>query len=249
ISEGGGDFVSSPQSNEALQTPVTTAAGGAEDSAALTALSLKLDRCLNRVTILETELGITKKRRLVLSDSEGEDTTPTDQDIDLAALHTLARTSLGGDSSDTPAGHDAAEVPADTSMPSRTTRRRLRKSFSSSASANVFENIPAGASVPAAATTIPAGSSVDAAVRAAAAPSSSIPTAADKGKAPMVDDSLPADLLSVQEHAAQLIYTEADWLELLAKIATNSTLSKQLLGDDVTEENMNERLGMLLLRK
>nr|GFB56149.1 hypothetical protein [Tanacetum cinerariifolium] len=149
ISEGGGYFVSSPQSNEALQTPVTTAAGGAEDSAALTALSLKLDRCLNRVTILETELGITKKV-------------------------------LG------------AEVPADTSMPSRTTRRRLRKSFSSFASANVFENIPAGASVPAAATTIPAGSSVDAAVRAVAAPSSSIPTAADKGKAPMVPAGVPA---------------------------------------------------------
>nr|GEX63773.1 hypothetical protein [Tanacetum cinerariifolium] len=47
--------------------------------------------------------------------------------------------------------------------------------------------------------------------------------------------------------AAQLIYTEADWLDLLAKIATNSALSKQLLGDDVTEENMNERLGILLL--
>nr|GFC61729.1 hypothetical protein [Tanacetum cinerariifolium] len=54
-------------------------------------------------------------------------------------------------------------VPADTSMPSRnpsTTRRRLRKPFSSSASVHVSENIPAGASVPAAATTIPAGSIV-----------------------------------------------------------------------------------------
>nr|GFC97983.1 hypothetical protein [Tanacetum cinerariifolium] len=49
--------------------------------------------------------------------------------------------------------------------------------------------------------------------------------------------------------AAQLIYTEVDWLELLAKIATNSALFKQLLRDDVTKENMNERLGMLLLRK
>nr|GEU50150.1 aminoacyl-tRNA synthetase, class 1a, anticodon-binding [Tanacetum cinerariifolium] len=49
--------------------------------------------------------------------------------------------------------------------------------------------------------------------------------------------------------AAHLIYTEADWVELLAKIATNSALSKQLLGDDVTKDNMNERLGMLLLRK
>nr|GEX59231.1 hypothetical protein [Tanacetum cinerariifolium] len=45
--------------------------------------------------------------------------------------------------------------------------------------------------------------------------------------------------------AAQLIYTEADWLDLLAKIATNSALSKQLLRDDVTKENMNERLDAL----
>nr|GEX43623.1 JmjC domain-containing protein [Tanacetum cinerariifolium] len=49
--------------------------------------------------------------------------------------------------------------------------------------------------------------------------------------------------------AAQQIYTKADWLELMAKITTNTALSKQLLGDDVNEDNMNERLGMLLMRK
>nr|GEV72089.1 ribonuclease H-like domain-containing protein [Tanacetum cinerariifolium] len=131
--------------------------------------------------------------------------------------------------------------------------------------------------VPVGRCTITTGSSVDVAVHAAAAPSFSIPTAADKGKAPMVDDSLPANLLQQEElaqnahaecvasptehgtgmsdqrrwelDAAQLIYTEAEWLELLAKIATNSAFSKKLLGDDVTEENMNERLGMLLLCK
>nr|GEW96358.1 hypothetical protein [Tanacetum cinerariifolium] len=264
------------ESNKASQTSAVTAAGGAEDSATLTALSLKLDR----------------KRRLVLSDSEGEDATPTEQDIDLAALHTLESASLGGDSSATAVGPDA-----DTTMPFRstsTTRRRLRKPFTSSASAHVSENIPAG-------------SYVDVAIHAAAAPSSSIPIAADKGQAPMVDDSLSTDLLSEQErvlknlhdsqlreelakkiyaeqeaefarqqeelaqeahaervasptehgpgmsdqrrrelNAAQLIYTEADWLELLAKITTNSALSKQLLRDDVTEENMNERLGWTL---
>nr|GEZ81406.1 hypothetical protein [Tanacetum cinerariifolium] len=306
ISEGGGAFVSSPQ-------------------------------CIYRVTTLENELGVTKKvlggavlklvtrvkwlerllqqrkRILVLSGSEGEDTTPTEQDIDLEALYTLARTSLGGESSDTPAGHDAAEVPADTSMPFRrpsTTQRRLRKPFSSSPSAHVLENVPAGAGISAAATTIPAGSSMDAAVHFTAAPLSSIPIAADKGKVPIVDDSIPADLLSKQERvlknlydsqlgeelakkihakqeakfskqqeelaqkaqaervasptahgpglsdqrrreldAAQLIYTEADCVELLAKIATNSALSKLLLGDDVTKDNMTERLGMLLMRK
>nr|GFC41186.1 hypothetical protein [Tanacetum cinerariifolium] len=61
IREGGGDFASSLPSNEAPQTPAATAGGGAEDSAALIALTLKLDRCLHRVTTLENELGITKK--------------------------------------------------------------------------------------------------------------------------------------------------------------------------------------------
>nr|GEZ83680.1 hypothetical protein [Tanacetum cinerariifolium] len=289
FSEGGGDFVSSPRSNEAPQTPAATAAGGVEDSTALTALYLKLDMCLHRVSRLETKLGITKKvlggvvlklvtrvkrmdgllqqrkQRLVLSDSEGVNATSTEQDIDLVALHTLASTSLGGDSSAPATGHDAAEVPADITMPSRhpsTTRRRLKKPFSSSAFAHVSKNIPAGASVPAAATIIPAGSSVDAAVPAAAAPSFFIPTTADKGKAPMVDDSLPADLLSEKPslpdskrswhrrfmlNVLLLLLHMADWLELLDKITTNSALSKHLLGDDVMDENMNERLGMLLL--
>nr|GEW90320.1 uncharacterized mitochondrial protein AtMg00810-like [Tanacetum cinerariifolium] len=180
IREGDGDFVSSPQSNEAPQTPVATAAGGAEDSAALTALSLKLDRCLHRVTTLENELGITKKvlggvvlklvtrvkrlegllqqrkRRLVLSDSKGEDATTTEQE-------------------------------------------RLRKPFTSSVSAHVSETIPAGVRVPNVATTIPAGSSVDAAVYAAAAPSSSIPTAADKGKALMLGEELAKKIHAEQE--------------------------------------------------
>nr|GFA08901.1 synaptobrevin, longin-like domain protein [Tanacetum cinerariifolium] len=290
----------SEESNEAPQTPAATAAGGAEDSAALTALPLKLNRCINRVTSLENELGTTKKVlggavlklvtrvkrlegllqqrkwRLVFSDSEGDDATSTEQDIDLEALHTLDSKSLGDDSTDKAIGHDADAVPADATMPFR--RRHLRNSM-------------------------------DAAVPAAAAPSSFIP-AVDKGKAPMVDDSFPADLLSEQERilknlhdyqlgedlakklhaeqeaefarkqeelvqkaqaervasptkhgpglsdqhrreldAAQLIYTEADWVDLLAKIVTNFALSKQLLGDDVTEDNMNERLGMLLLRK
>nr|GEY10929.1 JmjC domain-containing protein [Tanacetum cinerariifolium] len=296
------------ESNEAPQTPTATAGGGAEDPHALTALSLKLDRCLNRVTSLENKLGTTKKvlggavlklvtrvkrlegllqqrkQRLVLSDSEGDDATPTEQDIDLEALHTLASMSLGGDSTDKAADHDAAEVPADATMPFH--QRRLRKPFTTSAYAHVLDNIPAGADIPAAATTIPVGSSMDAAIHSDAAPSSSIPTAADKGKAPMLGEELAKKIHAEQEaefarqqeelaqkaqaervdspaehgpglsdqrrrelDAAQLIYTEADWVDLLAIIATNSALSKQLLGDDVTKDIMNERLGMLLMRK
>nr|GEU44226.1 hypothetical protein [Tanacetum cinerariifolium] len=130
----------------------------------------------------------------------------------------------------------------------------------------VEDTISAGAGIPANAQTIPAGStpipttggvfagsSMDPTGQAtAAAPSSSAISVADKGKAPMVDDSIPTDLLTEQERAkAKSVASPAaqDWLELMAKIATNSALSKQLLGDDVDEDNMNERLGMLLMRK
>nr|GEW44956.1 synaptobrevin, longin-like domain protein [Tanacetum cinerariifolium] len=196
IREGGGDFVSSPQSNEAPQTPAAPAAGRAEDSAALTALSLKLERCLHRVTSLENELGIAKKV--------------------LGALHTLASATLGDDSSATAAGPDA-----ETTMPvhnTSTTRRRLKKQFTSYISAHVSETIPVGVRVPTAASTIPVGSSVDAAVHATAASSSSIPTAADKGKAAMVDDSLPADLLSEQERVLKNLYDSQLGEELAKKI-------------------------------
>nr|GFC90082.1 hypothetical protein [Tanacetum cinerariifolium] len=111
-------------------------------------------------------------------------TRPPKQEIDLDALHKLARMSLGGDSTveaaytiykasqdahaSSDAGHDPAEVPADTIMPFKrtsTTRRRLRKPFTSSASEHFPENIsavkdtlPASEGIPAAAPTIPAGS-------------------------------------------------------------------------------------------
>nr|GEV28867.1 hypothetical protein [Tanacetum cinerariifolium] len=253
--EGRGDFASSPPSNEAPQTPAATAAGGAEDSTALTALTLKLDECLHRVSTLETELGITKK---VLGGA-GDDATTKEPEFDLAALHILASVTLGDDPSTTAASPDV-----DSTMPverTSTTHRCLRKSSP-------------GVRVPAAATTILAISSVDAVVRAAVAPFSSITTAVDKGKAPMVDDSPPADLLSEQERVLKNLHDsllgeelakkiqaeqEAEFArqqeELAQKAQTESVSSPTTHGqgmsdqrDDVTEENMNERLGLLLMR-
>nr|GEV66805.1 reverse transcriptase domain-containing protein [Tanacetum cinerariifolium] len=234
ISEGGGDYVSSPKSNEAPPTIAATAAGGAEDSAALTDLSLKFDRFINRVITLENELGVTKKvlggavLKLVFRE----------QDIDLDALHKLASTFVGGDTTveaaytiykasqnahaSSDVGDDEDEVPDDTTMPfrrTRTKRRRLRNTVTSSTFKHfqeyifaVEDTIPAGDGIPADAQTIPAGStpipssggvsagsSMDPAGHAVvAAPSSTIP-AADIGKAPMVDDSLPANLLTEHE--------------------------------------------------
>nr|GEU37811.1 hypothetical protein [Tanacetum cinerariifolium] len=236
ISEGGGDYVSSPKSNEAPPTTAAIAIGGAEDYATLTDLSLKIDMCITRVTTLKNELGVTKtvlgsavlklvfrlkrlegllqqrKRRLVLFDSESEEAATKEQDIDLDALHKLASTSLGGDTTveaaytiykasqdahaSSDAGHDADVVPDDTTMPfrrTRTKRRRLRKPYTSSAFEHFQENISVVED------TILAGGA------AAAAPFSTI-LAADKGKSPMIDDSLPADLLTKQEHILKNLY-------------------------------------------
>nr|GFC73927.1 hypothetical protein [Tanacetum cinerariifolium] len=113
----------------------------------------------------------------------------------------------------------------------RTKRRRLRKTFTSTTFEHFQENIsavedtiPAGDGIPAVAQTIPAGSTP-------------IPTTGG------VSAGLSAQRRQELD-AAQLIYTKADWLELMAKIATNSALFKQLLGDDVNEDNMNERQGV-----
>nr|GEW76943.1 hypothetical protein [Tanacetum cinerariifolium] len=270
ISEGGGGYVSPPSSNKAPPTTAATAAGGAEDSVALTDLSLKLDRCLNRVTTLENELGVTKKvlggavlklvyrvkrlegilqqrkRRMVISDSEGEEAATKEQEIDLNALHEMASTSLGGDTTveaaytiykashdahaSSDAGPDKDEDPDTSNMPfrrTRTKRRRLRKTFTSSAFEHFQENISAvedtisaGAGIPADAQTIPAGSTPipttgglsagsfmdPVGQAAAAAPSSSAIPAADKGKAPMVDDSIPADFLTEQERVLKNLH-------------------------------------------
>nr|GEY09985.1 retrovirus-related Pol polyprotein from transposon TNT 1-94 [Tanacetum cinerariifolium] len=225
IREGGGAFASSPPSNEAPQTLAATAAGGVEDSATLTALTLKLDECLHKVTTLENELGITKK---VLGGAV------------LKLVTRVKRATLGDDPSAITAGPDV-----ETTMPgerTRNTRRRLRKPFTYSVSEHVSETIPLGVRVPAAATTIPTAKKIQAEQEAefarqqeelaqkAQAESVTSPTAHGQG----MSDQRRREL-----DAAQLIYSEADWLELLAKIATISALSKQLLGDDVTEENMN----------
>nr|GFD14046.1 hypothetical protein [Tanacetum cinerariifolium] len=174
-----------------------------------------------------------------LSDSEGEEAATKEQDIDLDVLYKLASTSLGGDSTveaaytiykasqdahaSSDVGYDAAEVPADTTIPFRrtsTTRRRLRKPFTSSASeqfpANISaveDTLPASEDIPTAATTIPAGSSMDHAAQA------------ERVASPNEQGTWLSDQRRRKLDVAQLIYTEADWLELMAKIATNSALS------------------------
>nr|GFB76414.1 hypothetical protein [Tanacetum cinerariifolium] len=132
-----------------------------------------------------------RKRRLVLSDSEGEEATTKEQDINLDSLHKLASTSLGGDTT-VEAAYTIYKASQDAHA-------------SLDAGHNEDETIPAGSTPIPSSGGVSTDSSMDPADQAAAAPSSTIP-AADKGKAPMVDYSLPADLLSEQEHILKNLY-------------------------------------------
>ncbi|GJV39518.1 hypothetical protein Tco_1417958 [Tanacetum coccineum] len=114
---GGNYYVSPTRSNDA---PPTTgqSAGGVEEPDALTIMSTKLDRCLEKVEVLESELNNTKKtlgsavlklvtrvkklegkvrktkRRVIISDSEDEEAS-TKTNFDLEALSELVNVTLG----------------------------------------------------------------------------------------------------------------------------------------------------------
>ncbi|GJZ26856.1 hypothetical protein Tco_0571109 [Tanacetum coccineum] len=337
----GGDFYVSP--NRSYEAPPTTGqpAGGAEEPDALTILSSKLDRCMDQIGALETELKDTKKtlggavltlvgrvkhlevrlkkrkRTVVLSDSEDEEGVRKD-DLDIEALQVLANVSLASAQtveaafSLSQAAKDAQSQATDTSSGFKRTRSkwRLRKLSDVPAFDRFKTNVSAGGvgisagsgvvstAAPAAAvskellvasTFAPSASPIPA-VATSTIPTgtSTNPTAAQssKGKEQIVEDPTPdmerifknmedekigADMakkVQAEEdaqwarqqaesqskrqqevNAAAMFYTENDWLNILAQVATNSSLSQVLLGDDVSEETFPERMAALIKRK
>nr|GFC28762.1 JmjC domain-containing protein [Tanacetum cinerariifolium] len=83
----------------------------------------------------------------------------------------------------------------------------------------------------------------------------------NKGKSPMVEEDIPdkertfkqmqKDRLS--EQAAKRLHDEeqaqADWINIMAQVEANASLSKTLLGDDVSEDNFPARMAALIKRK
>ncbi|GKC64828.1 putative ribonuclease H-like domain-containing protein, partial [Tanacetum coccineum] len=49
--------------------------------------------------------------------------------------------------------------------------------------------------------------------------------------------------------ASAMYYTKADWINIMAQVEANASLSKTLLGDDVTEDNFPVRMAALIKRK
>ncbi|GJY43867.1 hypothetical protein Tco_0432080 [Tanacetum coccineum] len=136
----GGDYYVTPtRSNDA---PPTTgqSAGGAEEPDALTIMSTKLDRCLEKVGVLESELNNTKKTlgSVVLKLDSKDEEASTKTDFDLEALSELVNATLGSASQIeveaavtlSQASRDAhlrSDITPERSYQRKDLRRRLRK--------------------------------------------------------------------------------------------------------------------------
>nr|GFB06867.1 JmjC domain-containing protein [Tanacetum cinerariifolium]GFB06888.1 JmjC domain-containing protein [Tanacetum cinerariifolium] len=142
------------------------------------------------------------------------------QDVDLDALLALANVAVTVDSNISSGG--AFENPA--------------------ASIRIPADVPTSANVPTGSTSVPA----DVPNRVAPAGVS------NKGKALMVEEDIQVKertFKQMQEDILAMYYTEADWINIMAQVEANASLSKTLLGDDVSKENFLARMAALIKKK
>nr|GFA56626.1 JmjC domain-containing protein [Tanacetum cinerariifolium] len=230
-------------------------------------------KLVKKVKALEVKLK-TKKRKLVVSDSDQEDGGT--QDMDLDALRALANAAVTVDSNIPSDGTSHIPVVS----PSGTTDVPPGLSDVPPGPSDV----PPGTSVvPTAALTISAGSpNVPTNVPSSAAP----PGVSSKGKSPMVEEDIPVKARTFKqmeedrlgEEAAKrlhdeemahmerkraevqrkrqqdvfdsaMYYNEFDWLNIRAQVEANASLFKTLLGNDVSEDNFPARMAASITRK
>nr|GEW33344.1 putative ribonuclease H-like domain-containing protein [Tanacetum cinerariifolium] len=201
---------------------------------------------VNKVNSLETKL---KDHKKLFKDVVGKlvkKVKAMEQDVDLDDLRALANAVVTVDSNLYLGGasnNPAASTSVPTVVPTGATV------------------VPAGAStIPPGTLTIPAGSPsapVD-------VPSSIAPTGvSSKGKYPMEAakrlhdeeqaqmDSQRAEVKRRQHEVlnSAMYYNKANWITIRAQIDANVSLSKTLLGDDVSEDNFPVRMAALIKRK
>ncbi|GJR53968.1 hypothetical protein Tco_1404489 [Tanacetum coccineum] len=236
--------------------PTTTAdaAGRAEDPALLTSLSAKLDRCMGRIDLLETELGTSKKimggailtlvsrvkklertvkqlrsARLVGDTPATEGDVDIQDEVDLEGLSRMASDALGHDQATVPSEdieeREEEEVPL---RRKRSVHRRARTEFNTSA----FAQFPA---------TLSADVLSQAAVSASAGPSG----VADKGKAPMPDLDIPAEFLAEDAQARQRLEEEQASARLVQQLQAEDLAQADV---PLVSEQRAKELDELLLR-
>nr|GEU81448.1 putative reverse transcriptase domain-containing protein [Tanacetum cinerariifolium] len=279
----GGDFhTSPPRSSHA--PPAGQPSGGEEDPITLTALSSIVSNLVHKVHTLESELQDykklfkdivgklvkkvktlevklkTKKRKMVVSNSDQEDGNT--QDVDLDALRALANAAVTVDS-DIPYGNTSQIPDASLSVPT--------------------VGPPGTSGVPPSASDVPTGSPT---VPTDVLSRADLTGVSSKGKSLMVKEDIPVrartfkqmeddrlgeeaakrfhneEMAQMERQKAELqrkrqrdvldsaiYYNEADWLNIRAQAEANASLSKTLLGDDMSEDNFRARMAALIKKK
>ncbi|GJW59320.1 hypothetical protein Tco_0106051, partial [Tanacetum coccineum] len=254
---GGSFHASPPRSTQA--PPAGHTSGGAEDLITLTAVFTIVSTLVRKVNSLETELKDTKKlfkdvvgklvkkvkamevklktkkRKVVVSDSDQE--KGGEQDVDLDALLALANVAVTVDSNIPPGG--ASNYLA--------------------ACSHIPTNVPT--SVP------PAGVSnkgktpmveEDNTVKERTLKHMDNDRLSEEAVKRLHDeeqaqvDRQRAELKRRKQQevlASAMYYTEDDWINIMVQVKANASLSKTLLGDDVTEDNFSVRIAALIKRK
>nr|GEV02885.1 aminoacyl-tRNA synthetase, class 1a, anticodon-binding [Tanacetum cinerariifolium] len=265
----GGSFHMSPPSS--TQAPLAgQTSGGAEDLISLTALSSVVSTLVQKVNSLETELKDhkklfkdvvgklvkkvkaievklrTTKRKIVVSDSDQEEEGK--QDVDLYALLALANAAVTVDSNISPGG--TSDNPA--------------------ASTSVSANVPTSANVLTGSTSVPADVPTSVAPAGVSNKGKTPMVDEDITVKERTFKQMQADILGEQaakrlhdEEQAQadrqraelqrrrqqdvlasaMYYTKANSINIIAQVEANASLSKTLLGDDVSDDNFPARMS------
>ncbi|GJT85083.1 hypothetical protein Tco_1066800 [Tanacetum coccineum] len=279
---GGSFHASPPRSTQA--PPAGHTSGGAEDLITLTALSSVVSTFVQKVNSLETELKAhkklfkdvvgklvkkvkamevklkTKKRKVVVSDSDQEE--GGEQAVDLDALIALANAAVTVDSNippggasnnpaasshiptDVPTGGDFA--PAHSTSPSRDPFKRKGVAKPSSPVSERTKKQLADERL----------SEIEAARLEALERERSEKEKAEIARQDAIyakqleqevemsasqRETRQAEVLSSAKH-----YSDADWIDIMAQVHANAGLSSELLGADVNDDNFAERMVALI---
>nr|GEV98090.1 putative ribonuclease H-like domain-containing protein [Tanacetum cinerariifolium] len=218
-------------------------------------------KLVKKVKSLEVKLK-TKKRKLVVSDYDPKDNTT--QDMDLDALHALTNAAVAADSYIPSSNTSHVPVASPCAPPAGPPGTFDVPPASSAIPPGDFSVSPGPSVTPTAASVIPADSLKVLAVVPADSPN--VPAGvSSKGKSLMVEEDIPVttrsfrqreeDRLEAQRKRQQevldsaKVYNEDDWLNIRAQVEANASLSKTLLGDDVTEDNFLARIVALIKKK
>nr|GEV29342.1 aminoacyl-tRNA synthetase, class 1a, anticodon-binding [Tanacetum cinerariifolium] len=245
---GGSFHMSPPRSTQAPLAGQTS--GGVEDLITLTALSSIVSTLVHNVNTLETELKDHKKlfkdvvgklvkkvkamevklriskRKMVVSDSDQEERGK--QDVDLDALLVLANATVTVDSNISPGGA-SDNIAASTSVP-----------------ADVLTSV----NVPTGSTSVPADVPTSVAYAEDRLGKHAAKRLHDEEQAQV--DKQRAELQRRRQQkvlASAMYYIKADWINIMAQVEVNASLSKTLLGDYVSEDNFPARMAALIKRK